>query len=67
MQSFNESEAFRDLFIGNPTTLFSQFVGMNIMHTFHDDWLPLLFTIAGTDEVIRKGDRKRLLISLNER
>ena len=37
------------------------------MHTFHDDWLPLLFTIAGTDEVIRKGDRKRLLISLNER
>ena len=28
----------------------------NIMHSFHDDWLPLLFTIAGTEEFLKRNN-----------
>ena len=66
MRTFNESEEFNGLFIGNPTILFSHFVSVNIMHTFHDDWLPLLFTIVGTEEFVEEGIAKRLLISFND-
>lgn len=66
VRPFNESEEFRALMIGNPTVLFSHFVGGNIMHSFHDDWLPLLFTIAGTEEFLEENNgAKRLLLSLS--
>ena len=41
----------RILCIGNPTLLFKRFVGSNIMHSFHDNWLPALMTIVDTEEL----------------
>lgn len=68
LRNFDETktESLKMVNIGNPTLLFQRFVSNNIMHSFHDTWLPLLMTIADTPELRDLGENKaRFLIGFD--